>query len=70
MKKFEKFKLSKEEISDVLGGISYCDFIGVVNYLGDGNRNQIDQSVILMQKFNRGEMQLSDWDYNGNPPAC
>ncbi len=70
MKDLERYQLTVEEILEIKGGITFCGFVDVLNYLGDGNRNQIDQQVILFQKFNRGEMQFEDYDYNGEPPAC
>ncbi|MBI9069321.1 MAG: hypothetical protein JEZ09_18635 [Salinivirgaceae bacterium] len=67
MKDLERYQLTIEEILEIKGGISYCEFIGVVKHL---NRTNIDQGVVLMQKFNQSQIQLEDWDYSGNPPQC
>ena len=70
MKDLERYQLTIEEILEIKGGITYCGFMDVLDHLGKGSRNQIDQSVVLFQKFNQGQMQFEDYDYNGEPPAC
>lgn len=68
MKDLERYQLTTEEILGIKGGITYCNFMGVLKHLGENGHQ--DQKAVLTQQFIKGDMQLEDWDYSGNPPEC
>ncbi len=68
MENLEKYRLTKEEILCITGGITYCGYLEVMDYLYQKNP---DQAAVLSQRFNTGGIQFTDWNYNSdNIPSC
>ncbi|MFW5804678.1 MAG: hypothetical protein ACOCWG_05560 [bacterium] len=60
--------LSSEEMLSIVGGITYCGYIAVMQYLWQNGHH--DQAVSIQQMFNSGNLEFSDWNYIGAPPSC
>jgi len=68
MEKFLKYKINNKEAKLIKGGITYCEFLDMINYLNANGQGE--QAGYLMERFNHGYIDLEDWNYNGNPPSC